>query len=684
MGMALFWLAASAAGGAQTPPAAAAPDDPETIVVTGERANRTLKDTPSSVAVFDKRELEQQAATDRLQQLLELVPNLLQPSNRDTPTIRGQSSAGELGGLPAFLGGARPRTVVQIDGRTITFNEFANGSEGLWDVDRVEVFRSPQTTTQGANSIAGAIFITTQDPSWQPEGRARAILGEFDRRQLSGVVSGPLIDDQLAVRVAGDLYRSHAADEMFGPVAGVDLNEDDYASARVKLLAQPHALPDLRVLMTFAHGDSQAPQGEGARPPFRERRDAPCICGYIKLNTNSVTTLASYQITGTLESRTTLSWGKIFQRRYAPVGFGLAKIHGRDRSLESVLQWQPGGAVSAIGGVAYRETKLDQIIDLTETPLGVGTFNDRQDSSGIFGEVTWKPLSRLSITGGARSQRDRQRRIGVLGTDPPLPLDYDRIFRALLPKVSAAFDVSDEVRVGVLVERAYNPGGVTLEPSHFAVVLFDAEYMWDYEAYVRGSLFGGALNVNANLFYNDSRNIQRTLFLLLPTPTGPVGLERVVNDPRAHTSGAEVELSYRLSPTLTLSASGGWLRSRIDETLVPDDPILGKPFAAAPKFTGVLAADWRVLPNLRVSSQIRHNSTYFSDDSASKEFEIDPSTDVDARASWDAGRFTIFAYAHNLFNEFHITFGGGDPNDPDNEVATNDPREIGVGLEAKF
>lgn len=682
MGVALLWLSAAAAA-AQAPPAADAPEDPSTIIVTGERARRSLKETPSSVTVFGKRDLEQQAATDRLQQLLEFVPNLFQASNRDTPTVRGQSSSGALGGLPAFLGGARPRTVVQIDGRTITFNEFANGSEGLWDVERVEVFRSPQTTTQGANSIAGAIFITTRDPTWQPEGRARAIVGEFDRRQLSGVVSGPLIDDQLAVRIAADLYQSHAADKMFGPVAGVDLNEDDYGSARVKLLAHPRALPGLRVLVTLTHGKSQAPQGEGARPPFRERRDDPCACGYIKLNVDSATMLASYQITSTLESRTTLSWGKTFQRRFAPVGFGLARLHGHDRSLESVLQWQPAGTVSAIGGVAYRGTRLDQIIDLTATPLGIGTFKDRQDGSGVFGEVTWKPLPRLSVTGGARYQRDHQRRVGVLGTEPPLPLDYDRTFQAFLPKLSAAYDLNDQVRLGVLVERAYNPGGVTLEPSHFAVVLFNPEYMWDYEAYVRGSLFGGRLSVNANLFYNDSRNIQRTLELILPTPTGPVGLERVVNDPRAHTSGAEVELSYRLTPNLTLSASGGWLRSRVDETLVPDDPILGKPFAAAPKFTGVLAADWKALPNLRVSSQIRHNSRYFSDDSASREFQIDPSTDVDARVSWDVRRFTVFAYAHNLFNEFHITFGSGS-NDPENEVATNDPREIGIGVEARF
>jgi len=137
------------------------------IIVNGERVKRSLKETQSSVAVFRKQDLESMAAPDRIQDVLAQVPNVLITGRRDTPVIRGQNSVGELIGLPAFLGGARPRTVMQIDGRTVTFNEFANSSEGLWDIDRVEVFRSPQTTTQGVNSIAGAVFIQTADPTYR-------------------------------------------------------------------------------------------------------------------------------------------------------------------------------------------------------------------------------------------------------------------------------------------------------------------------------------------------------------------------------------------------------------------------------------------------------------------------------------------------------------------------------------
>jgi len=486
------------------------------------------------------------------------------------------------------------------------------------------------------------------------------------------------------VRFAGDVYRSHAADLMIGPIVGADLNIDDYTTARVKLRAEPHAIPDLRVIMTYVHEKSKAPQGEGARAPFSDRRDIPCICGYFKTNVDAVTAKASYSITRHLESNTTLDWGKTFFRRFSLQGFGQSRVQTGDRSLESVLDWKPGEALSGIGGIAYQRLDLDQFIDLTATPLNTGSFKDRQESSAIFGEVTWKPAPRLSLTGGGRYQQDRQRRTGVLRTDPPQPLDYDRTFRVFLPKVSAAYDLTADARVGALVERAYNPGGVTLEPLDSEIVLFDPEYLWDYEAYVRTSLLGGSLTVNANIFYNASKNVQRVVGLCLEAPDGCVFLERVVNDPRAHTYGAELELAYKAAPNLTVQASGGWLRSRVDKTLLPDDPILGKEFGGVPHFSGVLGAEWNPVHNLHLSSQIRHNSNYFTDDSETPDVRIHPSTDVDARVSWETKRLTVFAYAHNLFDEFHITFWGDLPTAPDVEVGTNDPREIGIGVEARY
>ena len=133
-------------------------EEPAPIVITGERVRRSLKETPSSVVVISRKDMERMAAPDRLRQLLEQVPNVLQPTARSMPTIRGQQVVGVLHDLPAFLGGARPRTALQIDGRTVTFNEFVNSTQGLWDVDRVEVFRTPQSTNSRASTRSRARF----------------------------------------------------------------------------------------------------------------------------------------------------------------------------------------------------------------------------------------------------------------------------------------------------------------------------------------------------------------------------------------------------------------------------------------------------------------------------------------------------------------------------------------------
>ena len=81
---------------------------------------------------------------------------------------------------------------------------------------------------------------------------------------------------------------------------------------------------------------------------------------------------------------------------------------------------------------------------------------------------------------------------------------------------------------------------------------------------------------------------------------------------------------------------------------------------------------------------MRHNDSYSGDDAESGIFRIKGSTTVDARASWERGRVTLFGYARNLLDEFVITAWSGPHNAADAEVGTNDPREIGVGIEARF
>jgi outer membrane receptor protein involved in Fe transport len=263
-------------------------------------------------------------------------------------------------------------------------------------------------------------------------------------------------------------------------------------------------------------------------------------------------------------------------------------------------------------------------------------------------------------------------------------LDYDKTSRAFLPKVSAAYDVTPDVRIGALVQRAYNPGGVTLDPAHHAQLDFKPEYMWDYELFTRSTVFDGKVSVNANLFYNDIRDAQRELDFDLSSPAGQVGLLQIISEPRARAHGAELEIGLRPAHDLTLKGAIGLLDTRITKGIAKNDPFHDRQFFGAPHFTGSLAADWEPVRNLHLSTQVHHQSGFSGDDAEDPGLRTPGWTMVDARVGWQSGRLTIFGYAQNLFDKFAVIGFSGPRDDPDVEVGVTDPRELGVGMEARF
>ena len=659
---------------------AAAPAEPQSepkagaeIIVTGERVPRSLRETPSSAVVAGQREIEAGAA-DRVDQVLARIPNVQLGNGSSGPAIRGQDTTGALQALPAFLGGNRPRTTLVVDGRRQTYNEFVFGAAPVWDVNRIEVFRSPQTTTQGQNSIAGAIFVQSNDPSQEAEGRARAIGGNYRTGQLSLLASAPLSGD-VALRIAGDIRYSRTTSDIADRIAHGDPNHDVYGLARAKLLVTPRGLPDSRLLLTYSHTQSQAPQVVGLTRPFSKRRDEDGFYGVFRIGVDALTASGRQQLGDDLVADIVLSAGRSDSRRLAFHGLGQTHIDGRDWSAEAVLNWSPEGAVRAIGGVSRTHVGLDQFIDLSLLS-GIGRFEDAQDGAGIFGEVSITPIERVTLTGGLRYQQDRQNRTGAFAA---IPLDYDRTFRAWLPKVSVAYDFNDALRAGVMVQRAYNPGGTTLRFDTGQADNFEAERLWDYEAFVRGRFADGRLRAAANLFYYDMRDAQRAkdIFIFIPGGFG-AGFSDLFNAPKAHSYGAEAEFEWRPSDRLSAGVGVGFLRDRIDRAGPGYDEFEGKEFARSPRFTASASIDWEGRPGLRLSGQVRHHSAY-ADDLATPGARTEAATIVDLRAEYRFRRASLFAYARNALDTFALleTF-------PPDQGTAEDPRMLGIGVETRF
>lgn len=657
----------------QAPPTTTA--GPQDIIVTGERSGQPARISASSLVVRTSADLAVRPAFDRVDQLLAEIPNVQMGSQGTGPTIRGQDTTGALRDLSAFLGGNRPRTTLVVDGRAVSYNEFVFGSQSLWDVARVEIYRTPQSTTQGRNSIAGAIFVTTEDPLRITQATGRIIAGNARTGQLSATLNMPLTDD-LAVRISTDWRNSRTSSELEDANRPLlDLNQVRTRLLRLKLRATPAFLPGTSLLVTFTHSQAAMPQVEGLRAPFRQRRDPFATYGYFTSLSSAIIGQAQVLLTSDINLDLIASSGWARANRSAPPGLGVADNISRDLNGEAILHWRPAGRTRVTAGISLQRQRLRQTIDLSRI-LGQGRFRDVQESVGLFGEATFDLSSSLSASIGVRWQHDKQDRKGLLNGESRIaPLDYHARSDFLLPRLALTYMIRPSTTVGILIQRASNPGGTTISLN--GPLVFAPETLWNTELFARSDLLSSKLQISMNLFKTRFRDAQRAIPRLFRLPSsGVVTFADIVNVPRARSSGLEASADWKVRPNLALHLSAAYLATRLFPQ--PGQP-LQRDFQRAPRWSAQAGAEWRPAPRLTISAQARARAAYFSDDFNSPALRVGGGWLVDARGEWDSGSVQIFAYARNLTNRFLLTTYIT----PELATAEN-PREAGVGAGLSF
>ncbi|MEO1280100.1 MAG: TonB-dependent receptor [Pseudomonadota bacterium] len=223
-------------------------DASDEIVVVGTKQNLTVQETDVSVEVFNEERIAREALFS-IDDILLRTPGVTFTGATSSLTIRGISRDGVSGG------GQGVTSNIYLDGVPIATTALSFGFDSLWDIGQVEVLRGPQSTVQGRNALAGAIVISTNDPTYDWEFRGRARYAEFDTQQFASVISGPIIDDQLAFRVAVDYQSTDGfIDNVF---ADSTANDNQNLLVRTKLLLEPDFLPKLRTELTFEYGENE-------------------------------------------------------------------------------------------------------------------------------------------------------------------------------------------------------------------------------------------------------------------------------------------------------------------------------------------------------------------------------------------------------------------------------------------
>lgn len=653
------------------------------IVVTGENFARDLMRTASSVTVITAEEIEQEKlGKDEVRGVVAGAPNVIYTDTVSTPIIRGQDAQGPHTGANAFFAGSVPRATINLDGRYLSYNELYFGATSAWDVESVEVFRGPQTTSQGANAIAGAIVVNTKDPTFTREGAYRLEFGDYNQRTASVAWSGPL-NDQVAGRIAldytaRDTFIDYVGDNFIQNSIGQDFS---LATGRAKLLWVPADLAGLEVMLTYSHSDITRPSAEGASPRYRDLDSITTWMPGWEQKTDAGILDVAYDVgDGVRFTNQTVFATSDVRRRVGTPTMGDADVDQDNYANESKLTFgTQDDVLSGVAGLYLAYTEQDESLNQG----GMSTFKDKKNNLGLYGEANWRIGDRWTLTGGLRYQRDHIRRNGEVS---PLfansDVDYDKTFDAILPKASLAYDLTPDWTLGVMVSRGYNPGGVSLDfLSSKEWSTFDEETVWNYEVFSRADLLEGRLFLTGNLFYMDYDDAQQNISQLIDGVT----YAYTVNAQSAESYGLELGLDYRPIDSLILRASAGLLHTefkRFDQ--MPSYE--GNEFARAPGRMLTLGANWDATDRINLGGQARYIDGYYSNTANTPAYAVDSYTLVDVQAGYKfAERLEIYGYVNNVFDErtpVLLEPARGDV--VFTQASMTAPRMFGIGIRGTF
>lgn len=644
----------------------------DTITVAGERVERSLMETASSVSVLESKTIDSQPSLTGTNAAVEGIPNVvaIDPGNH-APIIRGVEGSGAATGATAFFAGARPRLTTQIDGRPVAFHEMIFGDTSLWDVEQVEVFRGPQSTVQGRNSIAGAIVVKTKDPTYTPEGKVRTILGNHDSRQFSGMISGPIIEDQLAVRMAVDRSTSISELEFQGYAGNADPENYQSTNLRAKMLIEPRKLEGFRTMLTLNHTDYEGPAAEYVKRPFEDGvAYGPQVATFNPRTTSGIVD-TTWEMTDALTLENRFSLTDISVRRHVPPASGNVEIDGREAVLEPRLRFTaPDQRLTGFGGYYGLRAKQNEYIDL----YGGNRFDDKTETNAVFGEATLAIDDAFDLTAGARLEQEDRHRVGGTGN---YAVNFDETYKAFLPKVGLAWHADDAVTLGTMVSRGYNGGGAGITFSApFVSYTYEPEYVWNYETYARADLLGGKLRLTGNVFYADYKNLQLPFQLAASSVV-------IRNAREAATYGSEVGARWLAMPGVELFAEIGLLKTEIKN--YPGSGFEGNDLPHAPALTGTLGANYRPLNEVELGADARYSEAYYSDAANTPRGKTDPYWVVNIHASYDFGGARVFTYVKNLLDtDTPLDILTPRTDESFDQATMLKPRTFGLGVEMSF
>lgn len=665
-------------------------------VVTGQKIDRSRQDTVDSVKVFNSYELEERAKADDFYDLLNQTANVVQDRS-DAFQIRGISSNGATneddGGSTIGL---------FLDDVIVGRRAGQDGALSLWDVEQVEILRGPQSTTSGRNSIAGAFVIKTKDPEFASSGRAKLGYGSHNTYQAAIAQTGA-ITDTLAYRVAVD----HRHTDNFTTNTKFnkkDWDEESSTTLRAKLKYQ--ADKNNSVLFSASHtafddkGDDAI--DVNARPE-RQVTDNHLSTWETQSNNFSLkydTRLSDkWKVTGTTTQGFTL-----FDRNSdadGPKGNSTLtqNTHETNTSQEVLFNYD-GDKSKAAFGLYVSQGKLDDQYQISNfsfplagfksqlppkvlaglnankidiTKLNAKLFVDVASeesfrNAALFFNNDYKLSPQLTLISGlrvdhetrknnisARGKRSETTKIPIIDglVDKIIPKlggigNGKRSSTHVLPKLGLDYAWSNTLNTGIVVQRGYRPGGVSVNPVRGKATEYDAEFTTNYELSLRKQSADKKLKLNTNAYYTEWEDQQvRT--------EGNLGQFDITleNAAKSHLYGMELEGTYKVSNSVELNANLGYSKTSFDDFVFRGKDYKGNEFTRSRNWTGGVGANYRHPQGYFVNTQLNYADGGYNN--IANTTKIDDFLLWNMKVGYETDAWRTDLYFKNLLNEEYVS-----------------------------
>jgi len=619
------------------------------------------------------------------------------------------------------------------------------------DVQRIEVLRGPQGTLYGAESMGGTVRIITAQPDPTAFSAQLHSSGSYtDHGSWNELVEGDVnlpLSSTLAFRASG-FYQSDSGwfDKWIGPESAPpeqvlqDVGSMTYYGGQVALKFEPVQGLSITPRLMFQETDQVGVPYATYYPSNLVQREAFDIAE----GGTDRWWLGSLTINYAVPFGSFVSSSAVFDRRTNEIeddSDDLSYSLGLNTTVPGPITRDWGwhriaeelrfassffGPVQFILGGFYSYTTRPRDYEWTSPDLTAATgwptdlalsFKDQREAGeyAVFGNVSYDILSNLKATAGVRWYRDtatfNQYTNGLFfgGASTYNVPGFDE--KGYTPKYLLEYKLTPDILAYVSAAKGFRPGGDNIElppgPAPFGcdtdlhnlgvtaaqIATFRSDSLWDYEGGFKTSWLDHRYTVNATGFVIEWDNIQQLVALPL------CGYGYTGNSGKAQSAGAELEVSGRPLPELTVGLGLGYDDAHITQQGIGSPQPVGSPVTQVP--------DWTVSANLEYARHItadwsgfgRIDYSYVGPSYSANNATVNPQTGLAVlfrRAGYDivnlrggvrGERYELAAFVKNLTDvranlADAILIGATVPGQPRIEI--NQPRTIGAEIRFRF